>query len=347
MNKKLIALAIGAAMAAPMAAQAEATAYAHIQFELAQVDTGTSSTMGIVDKERGRIGIKGSEDLGDGMSAFAVAEFDFVGGNDDSEFGDAKDTTGTALTGPNAHTHSVTVRGNALRVREIAAGLKGGFGSIEIGTLKSAYKYTGGVKYDPFVTTTLEARGNYGMSGSTMGHNGFINNALGYKNKFGTVDFWLTFSPDETDTDNDGQGDDGQMTYALSFGGGNFEAFLSGVDRGTSKADYSANKLGGKFDLGGGTAVMGQYEMIDNNGTDVTNMYLSLQMKSGNNTIVVSYGMQDTDDGATNDNDGTYLTVGAIHNYSKKVRLFGGYSSVQGDGTTDNTTMSVGLRVNI
>ncbi|MDH5408490.1 MAG: porin, partial [Gammaproteobacteria bacterium] len=234
MNKKLIALAVGAAMA-PMAAQAEITPYAHIQFELANIDDGTDTSMRITDRERGRIGVKGNHDVGGGMKAFATAEFDFVGGNDDSEFGDAVDTDDNG--------DEVKVRGNALRVREISAGVKGGFGQVEIGTLKSAYKYTGGVKYDPFVTTTLEARGAYGMSGGkdfggAMGHNAFVNNAIGYKNKAGALSFWLTYSPDDSDTDNDNQGDDGQMTYAVKFAGGNFEAFLSGVDRGTSKADY-------------------------------------------------------------------------------------------------------------
>ena len=348
MNKKLIALAVGAAMA-PMAAQAETTAYSHIQFELANIDNGTDSAMSVTDRERGRIGLKGSEDIGGGMKAIGLVEFDFEGGNRDSEFGGNKTTSQTTTVGAGtlAHSHDVTTSTrNALRIREVMAGIKGSFGEVQIGTLKSAYKYTGGVKYDPFVTTTLEARGNYGMSGGAMGHNAFINNALGYKNKFGAVNVWVTYSLDETDTDNDGQGDDGQMTYGLKFGGGNFEAFLSGVDRGTSKADYSSNKLGGKFKMGN-MALLGQYEMTDLNGTDRTNLFLGFQMNMGKNQIVAQYGVQEVDDSVDNDNDGTYLTVGLIHKFSKNARAFVGYKSEEGEGTREETVTSVGLRVAI
>lgn len=254
MNKKLIALAVAASFAAPMAAHAEATPYAQIQFELANTDSNGTKSVRVTDKERGRVGLKGSEDLGNGMKAIAKAEFDIVGGNDDSEFGDPTDTTSAA---DDEHTHTVKVRGNALRVREIMAGIKAGFGEIQIGTLKSAYKYTGGVKYDPFVTTTLEARGAYGMSKGSSGHNGFINNALAYKNKFGPVSLWVTFSPDDTDRDSDNKKDAGEMTYGVKFNSGNLEAFVSGYDSGVSStsSEYTATKFGGKFKLGGGTAL--------------------------------------------------------------------------------------------
>lgn len=345
-SKKLIALAVGTSMAAPMAAQAEITTYAHIQFELANIDNGTDADMFITDRERGRIGMKGSNDLGDGMKAFAVAEFDIVGGNDDSEFGDAEDTTGVPSAGA-LHTHDVKVRGNAFRIREVMAGLQGGFGTVEIGTLKSAYKYTGGIKYDPFVTTTLEARGNYGMSGGNIGHNSFINNAIAYKNKVGAVDFWLTYSPDATDTDDDAIGDDGQMTYAIKYNDSNFEVFLSGVDQGTSLTDYSSNKLGGKYKFGGNMAIMGQYEMNDVNGTDRTYIFLGFQLKSGKQRYVFQYGVRDTDDGVKNNADGTYVTLGAIHHFNKSTRLFSGYKSRDGGGTLEDSVLTVGLRVDI
>ncbi|MDH5712019.1 MAG: porin [Gammaproteobacteria bacterium] len=351
MNKKLLTLAFGAALAVPLVVQADTTAYAHVQFELANIDNGTDADMYVRDVERGRIGLTGNHDLGDGLEGFATVEFDYVGGNDDSEFGDATDTTTTDAANPadplTYHSHEVRVRGNALRVREISAGLKGGFGYFEIGTLKSAYKYTGGYNYDAFVATTLEARGNYGMSGGDMGHNSFINNAMAYKNKFGPVDVWVTYSLDATDTDGDTIADDGQMTYAFSFNSGKFEAFLSGVDRGTSLSDYSSNKLGGKFNLSNNMAVLGQYEMNDLNGTDRDYLFLGFQMKQGKKLFAFQYGMRDTDDGVDNDADGTYMSLGAIHKYNNAVSLFAGYKTKEGEGNLDETILSAGLRVDI
>lgn len=343
MNKKLIAIAVAAGLA-PLVAQAETTPYAHIQFEVANIDDGTNKAVTVTDRERGRIGLKGSEDLGNGLTAIGVAEFDFVGGNNDSEFGDAK------VTDSNGDTS--TVRGNGLRIREIMAGIKAGFGEIQIGTLKSAYKYTGGVNYDPFVTTTLEARGAYGMSGGTKGHNGFLNNALAYKGNFGPIGAWVTYSPDETDRDGDNKKDAGEYTAAVSFSSGNIEAFVARYDSGLSNStkEYSSNKLGGKFSMGGGTAITAQYEMADSAGTDITNTFIGFQFGMGTNTLVAQYGIQDKDEAVDTNNSGTMLTVGAIHKFSKKARAFVGYKKLDGDAATnatDETTMSVGLRVDI
>ena len=346
MNKKLIAMAVAASFAAPLAAHAEATPYAKVQFELFSFDDGKTDAAGstkgnyIGDKERGQFGLKGSEDLGNGLKSFAKAEFDFIGGNADSEFGTETDSNGD------------TTKGNGTRVREISAGISGGFGEVQIGTLKSAYKYTGGVKYDAFVATTLEARKAYGMSGL---HNGFINNALAYKGKFGGLGVWVTYSPDDTDRDGDGKKDAGEMTGAVSFSGGNFEAFVSTYQYGGSDStkDYSSNKIGGKFKFGGSMSVMAQYEMMDYSAanSDITHTYVAFNMGFGKTSLAVQYGIQDKDETTDTNNSGTMLTVGANHKFSKNTRVFVGYKKLDGDaaGTSakDDTYISAGLRVDI
>lgn len=69
--------------------------------------------------------------------------------------------------------------------RDLMVGLKGGFGTLELGSLKSAYKYGGGVKYDPFVATMLEARnrqrrpGSSGSSTATHGYADYFKSRIG------------------------------------------------------------------------------------------------------------------------------------------------------------------------
>ena len=340
MNKKLIALAVAAGIA-PIVAHAETTPYANIQFELANIESKaggtTTKAVNVTDRERGQIGLKGSEDLGNGLSAIAKAEFDFVGGNRDSEFGNETSTS--------------TEKGNALRVREIMAGLKGGFGEFQIGTLKSAYKYTGGVTYDPFVATTLEARGNFGMTAGDMGQNAFINNALAYKGKFGPIGAWITYSPDDTDRDADGKKDGGQYTYGVKYNAGNIEAFIAGDDAKYSLASkkYKSTKVGGKFSMGGGTAIKLQYEKGDKAGKDLITTFLGAEFGMGTNTLVAQVGTTKLDDGKDDTNDGSYMALGAIHKFSKKSRAFVGYKTKKAKDSpaTEDTVLSVGLRVDI
>ena len=100
MNKKLIALAVGAAMGvAPMAASAaKVTVYGHAQVEVHNTEVtvtlptslggGSASADGnfLTDNARGRLGVKASEKLGNGMTAIAKFEWKIdttLGGRDD------------------------------------------------------------------------------------------------------------------------------------------------------------------------------------------------------------------------------------------------------------------------
>jgi predicted porin len=82
MKKNVIALAVAAAIAAPMAASAEATIYGRIHSDFANVDNGDDSTLAITSNAS-RVGFKGSEDLGGGLKAIWQVEtqIDAVAGN--------------------------------------------------------------------------------------------------------------------------------------------------------------------------------------------------------------------------------------------------------------------------
>ncbi|MGD8925833.1 MAG: porin [Thioalkalispiraceae bacterium] len=333
MNKKLIAAAVATAcVAGAPAAQAEIKTYAQVQFEIANIDVdGSDSVTRVTDQQRGRLGVKGGHDLGGGLKSFAIAEFDFDGNGRDVDFGGKTER-------------------NAFRIREVNAGLKGSFGSIGLGTVKSAYKYYGGVKYDPFVTTTLEARGD-GMTGGTGGHNGFLNNALVYMGKFGITSLHITYSPDDTDRDGDGQGDDGELSAGIKFGKKTWEAGLAYYDEGVSIANTNLTntKVFGKMSFGNHT-ILGQIEKSDSGAatnSETQYIWLGYQLKLGKGMLNAQYAEVDPDG---NNNDHTMITLGYIHKLNKQSRVFAGYQTVDydaGAGTADKDTISVGIRVDI
>lgn len=332
MNNKLLALAVGSALGlAPVVApQAKVTVYGHAQVEISNQDVNGSDTNKVTDEARGRLGVKASEKLGNGMTAIAKFEWKI-------------DTTqGGAATGQ----------------RESFVGVKGNFGTIELGNLKSAYKYSGGVGYDAFVATTLEARNNGGMSGSTLGskafgHNGFLANSIGYKSaNFNGLSFWGTYSPDENGSLT---GADGNYSFGLNYRNGPFEVGVAGVsndaitnvgvDSNGDPIENSASgegiKVYGKYKFGNHT-FLGQFETLEPNGSpDVEVWFGGYQMKMGNNTLVFQTG--NTDFGS-NTADVDYYTIGAIHNLSKKTRLFGGYRNTE-QGSSETEVLSIGLRM--
>jgi predicted porin len=316
MNKKLLALAVGAAFgAAPMFASAAVTVYGHAQVEIGSVDTGTTDQTVLEDNARGRIGIKASEKLGNGMTAIAKYEFRT----------DTADNVRTSDGGP-------------LTARESFVGLKGNFGTVQAGNVKSAYKYTGGVKYDPFVATLIEARRANGMTGGKFGHNGFLGNHLSYMTpKMGGFKGWATYSPDE------GANSGGEYSFALQYGQKAWEAFVAGVSNDTPTG-FDSIKFGGMYKFGN-FKVVGQYEQVsfETGGTPDTDVYfVGGQAKFGNNVLVAQFGNTDPG-GAAADLD--YYTIGLIHNMSKKTRLTAGFRSYETSATTETETFAVGMRM--
>jgi len=330
MNNKLIALAVAGVLSAPMAAQAAPKLYGHLQVEIASVDndgygenntkgsrTGTAagqSALKVTDNKRGRLGVKGSEDLGGALKAIYKFEWQV-------------DTPNGNITDGQ---------------REGWVGLKGGFGEVKAGRIKTAYKYTGGVKYDPFVTTYMEARKSGGMKGGAFGQNSFWNTSVSYKNKFGPVALWVTYGADEGDGTTANPGNSGDLSWALKYKAKSFEVFASANtdDSATGKTANDVTKVGGQFKAGAHKISL-QYEMVDDTAnTDIA--FLGYQMRMGKNTLVAQIGQTDAD-GTASDVD--YLALGLIHSLSKKTRAYLGYRDTDGTGTNDISAISLGLRI--
>ncbi|MCK5336644.1 MAG: porin [Gammaproteobacteria bacterium] len=311
MKKTIIAMTIAAAAAAPMAANAAATVYGKLQAEISSIDDGTTSSVQLTDKSMSRLGVKASEELGNGMTMLGKMEFKL-----DS-------TTGTISAGS----------------RLMYVGLKSGMGTFMMGSLKSPYKYTGGIKYDAFVATTLEARGTT-MTGGTLGHNGFQDETIGFNMMGGKLS--VTYGIDE----NTDQAGDIAIGYKHKMGKKNEIVFAhishdqDLVASGTSPADYSSTKIGGKFG-----AIKGQVELIDKNGVDGTNIFVAYSMKAAGGQVVVQGGQSDSDSHVDPVVD---VTVAYIKKFTKGARWFAGARSTTGGiaaaDDADNTVVTYGVR---
>ncbi len=349
MNKKLIAMAVGAALAAPMAANAGVTVYGHFQVEIASVDNkgygenntggartgiaGGESGIKMKDNKRGRLGFKVSEDLGGGLKGLAKFEWQI-----DTPNGNIADGA-----------------------REGWVGLKGGWGEFKAGRVKTPYKYTGGVKYDPFVTTYLEARKSGGMLGGAYGQNSFWNQSISYKNKWGGFGLWVIYGLDEGDGAGASAGSGGTMgaiSASVKYAAKNWEVFAaynsadgnvngSGGSIVTTGNDRTVTKFGGQIKFAGAHTISAQYEMDDPYGSnnDGTIYFIGYQFKMGKNILAAQYGNTDYDPGTTTA-DATYYALGVIHKFSKKTRAFVGYRNTDGDAANnDLSVFSAGLRV--
>ena len=335
MQKKLLATAIGAMLAGPaIVAHADVTVYGQAQFEFAQVQNDSqfysfgSTTTGdlgswnnnivpadttrtaTVDNKRGRFGIKASEDLGNGWSGVANFEWQV-------DTADGADSTTSPISE---------------RVSYVGIAQKS-IGTLRFGQDNSPYKNSG-VALDPFVTTTLEARNNYGMSGNKDGwgvgnaHNGFVQDGLFFDSaSWGGAYVNLYVGLDRTGTD-------GACTTGFT-GSNNCDATSSGKNNGDLSAvagwkgdlgavalnvfagymelnntnsnpigsEPTATKLGAQVTIAKAHTVSFQYEMTDRadydgfvgDGIDEADyLFLGYQGKFGPVTAVAQYGQMTT-----------------------------------------------------
>ena len=343
MNNKITAIAVAAALAAPMAAQAAPKVYGFGQIEYASTSNSAAATTDkvyVTDNKRGRFGIKGSEDLGGGLKSIYKLEF----GIDTS--GDKQNSGG----------------GNTIFNREMMVGLKiGKQHTIEAGNLKQAYKYMGGVKYDTFVATSLQARegssniaGSGGaMSGGTLGHGGFLKNSVAYIGKFKPVKVWITTDLDDT------AGETGETTYGVSaklagahFGiaGATNDNCTTASTNCTGQGGKDATKIFGSYKIGQHT-IRAQVESVETTSSAGTNtgetdyIYLNYQFKMGKHLVDVAIGEKDQNTTA-GDNDEDFTRLAYAYKFSKKTMVFAGIAENDANGTSNDwDTASVGIRV--
>jgi len=154
MNKKLLTIAITAALVAPTAVLAEVTVYGQVNMSLDYTNSGRSDVVtkitGTQTAERksnldvssnsSRLGFKGSEDLGGGMKAVWQVE-SLIG---------ADEAPGTS---------------NALGGRNTFLGLAGGFGTALMGKHDTPFKMFGR-SLDPFADSIADTRQLLGNTGS-------------------------------------------------------------------------------------------------------------------------------------------------------------------------------------
>jgi predicted porin len=152
MKTKLISLAVAAALVAPAAVMAEATLYGKLNMSIDYFDTdggfdGWAVNRGSLGRGEGRanrIGVKGSEDLGNGLKAIYQVEF----GVQMAE----EQRTGPAASGAN----------NTLSMRNSYVGLSSGFGTLLVGRHDTPMKLSTG-RLDLFADTAADYNGTVGF----------------------------------------------------------------------------------------------------------------------------------------------------------------------------------------
>jgi len=347
MQKKIIALAIAAAFAAPVAAMADVTVYGVVDgnFRSATSAGSTSNTMNsFAGLNSNRWGVKSSEDLGDGMKANVGLEGDlFTATGVDSSSG-AAPTAGQIFS------------------RQSTVGLEGGFGKIDLGR-----QYTVAFKMntliDPFghqfigLTSANYASG-FTLSAVPIKPITRNDSDISYTGKFGDVTVMADKSMGSTGYDTGAT-----AAAGVSYVSGPITAVVTyskiKPTVATVTTDVTHLQVGGGYNFGDGSVKVGyaQQKNADSNGTggtSVGNDATTTSMWLGGNFNVSSkigvtaayYKLTSAYTGAT-DVVTTNIVAAATYALSKKTALYveADKQSVDTSPTTDTNGYTVGMNV--
>jgi predicted porin len=333
MKKSLIALAL-LATAGVASAQSSVTLFGIVDATLAfgKGDTSDKTQLTNSGYNSSRLGFRGTEDLGGGMSASFWLEAGLA--NDDGQGAATNSNNQLSGTGP-----AVAGRQGLTFNRRSTVSLAGGWGEVRLGRDYTPQFWNLTV-FDPFGTngvgttvtmvTSLAAGTNdpvatrasnsigYFLPGNLGGFYGQLQGYLGENNRDGSA------------TEDDGMGFGARLGWAS----GPFNVAGAYAKTNFAVGDFTTANIGGQWDFGF-AKVMGQY--VDNKlkGTAVNvhakGWLLGGLIPVGAGEIRLSYSAYDFD--LPGSPEVQKYALGYVHNLSKRTAVYATYAHLNNDGT--------------
>ncbi|MDJ0806269.1 MAG: porin [Gammaproteobacteria bacterium] len=342
--KKVLSLAIAAAMVAPVVAMADATIYGKIRQSVDLVDderTGDDEWQ--INDRVSRIGFKGSEDLGNGLKGVYKLEYG------------VKISTSTG--GSNEFSGDGT-----LSARNAYVGLAGGFGTVLVGRHDTPLKMSTG-KLDYFADTALDNNLTYTEDLHDLRADGTI---AYVSPSLAGLTLAVAIVPGE-DTEGvagednaDGLANAYSLAAMYSNGGIYGSIAYESAEIGTSihpeadagpavgnSEDHEQMRLGLGYDAGA-WKVGGVYATVENSLDDSTSWNINGGFKVGMGMIKAKYFDVDADDSIAPLFGGythTGYGIGYDHNFSKRTQVSALYVSSERD-SDDAETSILSFQVN-
>lgn len=307
MKKTLIALA---AVAAVGAASAQVTVYGKVAAGITTSGSGTSITSG--GYEGSRLGVKGSTDLGSGMTGSYVVE------------------GGLNLNAP-------TVDFAFNRVSNVS--VAGGFGTVTMGTVWSNYdNYFGtgdAMEYNGFSPVGVIGTYDVGNNGT-----GAIQGAIQY-----VTPAMSGFQVTAQIAPNAGIAQTNYNGVALTFNQGPVSLSLTTQDfQLAATGNVKSWMAGGSYDLGVATVYAATNATSNAAGIKEAGSTFGLKVPMGAGYVTAGYAMN-TSTLANVDTKNSGTGIQYIHNWNKSTVVYGGYKSLTVSTVVTNT-MGAGVRYN-
>ncbi|RJF92402.1 porin [Noviherbaspirillum saxi] len=309
MKKSLLAFAVLSTLTGVSAAQSAVTVYGLMDLGLVHESGGPGGSA--LKMESGvtagsRLGFKGNEDLGGGLSAhFQI------------ESGIAADVGGLN-------------QGGLMYGRQAYVGLKGSFGTINLGRQYNPLTNILGT-IDPF------GEGHEGAATNIVGYASRMNNTIYYTSpSFGGMTADVAYGLGETPGNSSANR---QLGLALTYVGGPIYASVlhHRINDATGNNPNKITLIGGTYNFGFATGALSYNVNKDNAGIDSNDTLVGVTIPFGASAVMASY-IRHNDKSPLN-RDADQFAVGYTYNLSKRTMLYGSYGSIN---NKNGATFTVG-----
>lgn len=301
MHKKLIALAVTGALAAPLAAQAAVEVYGVAAISVDHIDNGSKSDL-YVSSNESRLGFRANEDLGGGLKAIFSAE------------------TTIRLDGTSA---------SKVFDRNTYGGLSGGFGTVMLGYVDSPVK-TVGRNVDLFAGQLGDSRNliKQGLSDNRLG------NLVAYMTPdMGGFVGTIGYVAPEGGTDTSAYALSGEFKQGPVYAGVAYQSAEGGLVTPGDESE-STLRVGASYAMGD-AKILALFQTTSDKdgmeGKDLSVWGLGASLKVGSGTAKAQVYNADVDDKATIDNGAMMYAVGYDYMLSKNTTIYGVYASTSND----------------
>lgn len=315
MNKKLLAIVVGAAAAMPMIAMADVSVYGRAHVSVDYLDDGADYSETNLSSNSSRLGFKGDHEINPSLTAFFQIEqqINFSSGSTDG------DSTSFAT-------------------RDTFVGLKGDFGTFQLGRFDSPFKVARGPanlfgdqvgdmrNLTRVGNSRFDERYDNTVQYTTPDMSGFFA-TLGYSVQEGTT----------ADLDTDESVISGSVNYI----GGPIEAALAyeSAEEDTGRGERDGFRAALAYKITDGIKAVGFYQTVDYKNEAVTpavrdaltsdTFGLGAEFKVAANTAIKGMWMTREADADRSDSD--MWVVGVEHKLDKAVRVYANYAVVDND----------------
>ena len=312
MNKKLLAIAVAAALS-PAVASADATVYGRIHVSADSISGSAQTNNLFLNSNSSRFGVKGSEDLGGGMKALYQLEagVNATGGGQ---------SVGDGNGGTNSNSTTTGVFTNA---RDMYVGVAGDFGAVLTGRLggSNQYVYDSNLFGDQIgdaatFTNTLPGRLNSVLAYATPNMNGF--------------DALVAIVPGSALS-----ASNNSFTLKLNYAAKGIGAHLFTANAYAGNVNIKPLAIAGSYDFGAGM-VTAQYvkAKVDTGGTTTTDQSIfniGGQFNVSDKSAIKAQISKAGDNNSAAGTGASMIAIGYDYSLSKRTGLYVAFAQVSND----------------